>query len=135
MMNDENDQGAGLIGQTIPELVETEPLPNRKCSIRGGCHRPVTREFCYAGEPWMPYCDMHTPQYETAGKRRVDPSAPPATTETLPHAAIAKRIIDAIPGALGMTPDPWPDEPDPHDGEPHRTVAAILSAAYGRSRA
>lgn len=44
-------------------------------------------------------------------------------------AALAKAIIDAIPGALGITPDPWPEEPDARDGEPHRTVAHLIDSA------
>lgn len=42
-------------------------------------------------------------------------------------AKLAARIIDAIPEAIGMMPDPWPVEgPDKRDGQPHRDVAAIL---------
>jgi len=46
---------------------------------------------------------------------------------------LAKEIIDAIPGAIGMTPDPWPEQPDPHDGEPHRTVERLVLAAWRSS--
>lgn len=51
-------------------VIEPEEQSVPVCSIRGGCDRPVTREFCYAGEPWMPYCDVHRPQYGTAGERK-----------------------------------------------------------------
>jgi hypothetical protein len=46
---------------------------------------------------------------------------------------VAKRIIDAIPEALGITPDPWPEEPHPGDGEPHKTVAAIIEEVLSRA--
>lgn len=42
----------------------------RQCS-HFECENAATREFCYAAEPWMPYCDEHTPQYGTAGERRI----------------------------------------------------------------
>lgn len=40
------------------------------------CRAPATREFCYAAEPWMPYCDRHEPQYMTAGGPRPIASQP-----------------------------------------------------------
>ena len=50
------------------------------------CGAQATREFCYAAEPWMPYCDEHEPQYATAGERpirKVGDSTPPATPASL----------------------------------------------------
>jgi hypothetical protein len=57
----------------------------------------------------------------------------------LPHVAttsatLAEVIIDAIPEAMGITPDPWPEKPDDRDGEPHRTVAKILDSEIGMLR-
>lgn len=40
----------------------------------------------------------------------------------------AAAIIDAIPEALGMTPDPWPIDGPSYDGEPHKTVERLLLA-------
>ena len=31
------------------------------------CEKPATRAYCYAGDPWTPYCAEHPPQYGTAG--------------------------------------------------------------------
>jgi hypothetical protein len=42
---------------------------------------------------------------------------------------LAQDIIDAIPGALGMTPDPWPDGYSSWDGEPWRTVVRLIKDA------
>jgi hypothetical protein len=39
----------------------------------------------------------------------------------------AAAIIDAIPEALGMTPDPWPTDGPSYDGEPHKTVERLLA--------
>ena len=69
----------------------------------------------------------------------MDSQCDPGTSRTAPTVApsanavdvkqLAADIINAIPGALGMTPDPWEDEPSPHDGEPHKTVEALITAA------
>jgi LmbE family N-acetylglucosaminyl deacetylase len=55
------------------------------------------------------------------------------TTSPAPDlATLAANIIDAIPEAMGITPDPWPvDGPHPDHGEPHRAVERILGAALG----
>lgn len=44
----------------------------------------------------------------------------------------ADKILQAIPEALGMQPDPWADEPGT-DGEPHATVAKLV-AEYGKAK-
>jgi len=40
------------------------------------CENSPTREFCYAAEPWTPYCPKHPPQYVTAGDRKFLPNPP-----------------------------------------------------------
>lgn len=54
----------------------------------------------------------------------------PRDVEILARAQqVAKDIIDAIPSALGVTPDPWPNDGPAYDGEPHRTVEKLIVAA------
>lgn len=46
-----------------PQTCEAKRVPCYRCGA------DATREFCYAAEPWCPYCPAHPPQYETVGDR------------------------------------------------------------------
>lgn len=53
------------------------------------CGASATREFCYAAEPWVPYCAAHEPQYVTAGERPLPPAPSPGERGDVPRKELA----------------------------------------------
>ena len=70
----------GLIASFLADALEgSQPPPpvgsptTKRCDV---CGEPAIREFCYAAEPWVPYCGLHCPQYATVGERELTVSLP-----------------------------------------------------------
>lgn len=63
----------------------------------------------------------------TVGPLTVSPRFDTADEKSKRIAMLADQIIDAIPQAIGMTPDPWPEEgARSGDNEPHATIEWLI---------
>lgn len=57
-----------------------------------------------------------------------EPIMPPSDPPMSRTALFADRIISGLPDAMGMTPDPWPEQRNGRDNQPHLFVEQMLKA-------